>query len=70
MITTVSVNEKMTTEQFVYWLQGFLEISRAESIPQEQLKIINKHLEYVFNKGHLQTTTFSGTTVLSGALVC
>jgi len=40
---------KMTTEQFAYWLQGYVEITNSEPT-KEQWKIIKDHLQLVFNK--------------------
>lgn len=44
------VNEKITPEQFVYWLAGFLEISDSKSITAKQTQIIKDHLDLVFKK--------------------
>lgn len=38
----------MTSRDFAYWLQGFFELSKSESITDEQLKIIKTHLNMVF----------------------
>jgi len=38
----------MTSRDFVYWLQGFMEISGAQEITKEQVSVIKKHLEIVF----------------------
>lgn len=40
----------MTPEQFVYWLQGFYEISGNELAPTSRDIIIRDHLKEVFNK--------------------
>lgn len=40
----------MTTEQFCYWVQGFLEIQDPKNITEEQVKIIKDHLNLVFTK--------------------
>lgn len=40
----------MTSEQFVYWLQGFSEVSNSETITKQQWKIIQDHLKLVLNK--------------------
>lgn len=39
----------MTTEQFVYWLQGFAELN-AEPPTVEQWQAIRDHLQLVFEK--------------------
>jgi len=41
---------KMTPEQFVYWLQGFFEISNAEALSRLQTEIVKDHLALVFRK--------------------
>jgi hypothetical protein len=41
---------KMTPEQFVYWLQGFLEVSGASEMNEQQLRIVRDHLELVLSK--------------------
>jgi len=40
----------MTPEQFVYWLQGFLEVSGASEMNEQQLRIVRDHLELVLSK--------------------
>jgi hypothetical protein len=40
----------MTPEQFCYWLQGFIEVSKAKEIKAEQLTEIRNHLDTVFKK--------------------
>jgi hypothetical protein len=38
----------MTSRDFVYWLQGLLEIGDPESLTKEQLTIVKNHLNLVF----------------------
>lgn len=38
----------MTSRDFCFWLQGFLEISDQEAVSPEQVEIIKKHLNLVF----------------------
>jgi len=40
----------MTPENFVYWLQGFLELSHQTSLDEIQTKVIRDHLALVFEK--------------------
>jgi hypothetical protein len=40
----------MKPEEFCYWLQGFLELSKTKTITVEQIKCIQKHLDLVFVK--------------------
>ena len=48
----------MTTEQFVYWLQGFMEINDPDRIGPKETQIIKDHLALVFKK---ETPTRIGT---------
>lgn len=38
----------MTSRDFVYWLQGLLEIGNPETLTKEQLTIVKNHLNLVF----------------------
>jgi hypothetical protein len=38
----------MTSRDFAYWLQGFFEIAKPETISAEQLTMIKNHLAMVF----------------------
>jgi len=38
----------MTSRDFAYWLQGFFEISEADSISTTQTDMIKRHLNLVF----------------------
>jgi hypothetical protein len=40
----------MTPENFVYWLQGYLEVSEAKEISPEQLQVIKDHIKLVMEK--------------------
>jgi hypothetical protein len=40
----------MSPENFVYWLQGFLEVSCASEMSEQQLRIVRDHLELVLSK--------------------
>jgi hypothetical protein len=40
----------MTAEQFIYWLQGFLELSENKTINEKQVKIIKDNLASIFKK--------------------
>lgn len=40
----------MTPEQFVYWLQGFMEINDPVAIDSLETQIIKDHLAMVFEK--------------------
>lgn len=38
----------MTSRDFAYWLQGFLEVSDPKQVTEDQLKVIKNHLNMVF----------------------
>lgn len=40
----------MSPENFVYWLQGYLELSDSKDLDSNQLDIVKDHLKLVFNK--------------------
>lgn len=40
----------MEAKDFCYWLQGYLELSNANSLTEEQIKQIKEHLNLVFTK--------------------
>ena len=40
----------MTTEQFTYWLQGFMEVANPTTLDEVQVQQIKDHLNLVFNK--------------------
>lgn len=41
---------RMSPEQFVYWLQGFFEMTDADSLSKKQVRMIKEHLGLVFMK--------------------
>jgi hypothetical protein len=55
--TFQSINQTMSPESFCYWLQGWLELSKATRVDAEPLEIIKRHLGYVFSQGHLPNST-------------
>lgn len=40
----------MTEKDFVYWLQGFVELTETDSISEKQWLVIKDHLNLVFDK--------------------
>lgn len=40
----------MTSEQFVYWLQGFIELNGGKLPTKEQWASIEEHIKTVFHK--------------------
>lgn len=40
----------MTERDFVYWLQGYLEISNSNELSPEQIQIIKDHIKLVLDK--------------------
>jgi len=37
----------MSPEQFVYWFNGYMEISGAETLTKDQVEVIRRHLALV-----------------------
>lgn len=54
LLLTNSLGEHMTPQDFTYWLQGFVEMTEADTISDAQWKMIKEHLKLTMNK---QTTT-------------
>lgn len=40
----------MDSNSFVFWLNGFLELSDAKSLDERQTQIVKDHLKLVFDK--------------------
>lgn len=40
----------MTERDFVYWLNGFFELSGATYLTDNQVRVVKEHLNLVFNK--------------------
>lgn len=40
----------MTAENFVYWLNGYFEISNSDKLSKEQVQIVRDHLKLCFDK--------------------
>lgn len=40
----------MTAEQFVYWLQGFMEVANPDTVGKNETQVIKDHLKLVFDK--------------------
>jgi hypothetical protein len=38
----------MTSRDFAYWLQGFFEIAKPDSLTHEQTEMVKRHLAMVF----------------------
>jgi hypothetical protein len=41
---------KMTPEQFVYWLQGWLELSESPTLSETQVQVVKDHIAQVLTK--------------------
>lgn len=41
----------MTPRDFVYWLRGYIELSGSTTMNEDQVKMIDKHLDLVFAMG-------------------
>ena len=50
MVNVIIIKTKMTSEQFVYWLQGLMEIENPHTLNEIQTQIIKDHLKLVFDK--------------------
>jgi hypothetical protein len=44
----VEPNYTLGAEKFCYWLQGFFEMTKAETMTLEQVKMVKEHLHLVF----------------------
>jgi hypothetical protein len=53
----------MTPEQFVYWLQGLMELGNPKSLTAEQTTMIKDHLGKVFNREPTISEPYSWNTV-------
>ena len=40
----------MTERDFIYWLNGFFELSNPSTLDEKQVQIIKEHLAFVLNK--------------------
>lgn len=40
----------MTPEQFIYWLQGFMEVADPKSMDEKQLQVVKDHIALVLKK--------------------
>lgn len=49
----------MTPENFVYWLQGVLEIADPKQLDEKQIQIIKDHIKLVLKK---ETPSYTITT--------
>jgi hypothetical protein len=47
----------MDALNFVYWLQGFLELSNTKNLNEEQVKILKDHIKLVLEKKTPNLTT-------------
>lgn len=50
----------MTPENFVYWLQGYMEIHSPATLGEDQVKIIRDHLNLVLEKKTPNRNTIPG----------
>jgi hypothetical protein len=60
----------MTERDFVYWLNGFLELSDTKDLNEKQVKTIKEHLSLVLTKvtnnpdGTITVTNGSGDNIV------
>lgn len=59
----------MTQEQFVYWLQGFFELSGSVPFTKRE-QMIKDHLQQVFLKKTPVYTTINTTGTVTGGSGC
>lgn len=57
----------MTERDFVYWLNGYLELSTVETLNEEQVKCIKDHLKLVLKK---KTPEYTLSTWDPGTKIC
>ena len=50
MSTLISLGDVVTAENFVYWLNGYFEISNSDKLSKEQVQIVRDHLKLCFDK--------------------
>jgi hypothetical protein len=60
----------MTTEQFVYWLQGFMEINDPYHIGPKETQIIKDHLALVFKKETPNRIRTGSDSTSTGRVIC
>lgn len=48
--TLKSPEDDLTAENFIYWLNGYFEISNSDKLSKEQVQIIRDHLKLCLNK--------------------
>lgn len=60
----------MTPDQFVYWLQGFLELADPKALSESQITIIREHLRTVFHKvtPDIKSVQFCAPSPMSGKI--
>jgi len=54
----------MTPENFVYWLNGLLEIGEVKELNEKQVQIIKDHIKLVLKK---ETPSYTATTTQAGS---
>ena len=60
----------MTPENFVYWLQGVLEIADPKQLDEIQIKIIKDHIALVLKKQTPTYTTITPPITTFGPTIC
>jgi hypothetical protein len=56
----------MTAEQFIYWLQGYFELSGATTLNEAQVKMLKEHLGLVVKKVTPSTMPSNTITIYGG----
>lgn len=59
MLQTLGNIQKMSPENFCYWLQGLFELQPdLKQLTSEQVEMIRQHLKYVFQGKNVDQQTF------------
>lgn len=59
----------MTPEQFIYWLQGYIEMAEPKQIDEKQIQIIKDHIALVLKKETPDRISVSFTPSSSPSLI-
>jgi hypothetical protein len=60
----------MTPENFIYWLQGMLDISETKELNEKQVQIIKDHIALVLKKETPQHNPLIGRVQLTTCFKC
>jgi hypothetical protein len=63
------VKPTMTPRDFCYWLQGYFEISGADSLNEKNIEVIKNHLQLVFKKETPEVNPYNTISLATGCVV-